>query len=845
MHDVVAERSSGTGGSEAPPGMVNDPFAGAQRAEHGSGRASTERRGTSEHAGTGRPRGPPPARDSVAAREPSTSVGEAGAQRAPERATRGGAPDPTRNDPTRNDSTRNDSTQLGRTAGGEETRTGRNADQEAAPGTTGATREAGDTTGESGPHATTRADGTTSTHTDRLVPEGMRRLDTAEQQSKQYEAEREFGPDADRALQGERRADDSPAKLDALSGRVDRGETSLREAYTEGAGLVARGVRDVLLGGKAFRRGQMISTIALTRDGFVEFISGGGKSVVKAAAAVLRARLGHERVAVVAHEPGKVTDLMPELRELGEHYGLTVRQLPGNLTRSAEGLARVERAFAEADILLGTDDAFKFAKLLLDGGRGGHYRQPDHFMVDEVDYVLLDRAGVDARLSKQDPDGWVPTDETTGAAALADELRPVTRENPSGDYRFAAGAAKLTQEGIARIRQRTGVDLDADPAMRGWVENTLFSRHRVLDGVHYVRRVVEEHGDSGPTVHEGVLIVDEASGYAMPDQRWHGGRHETTEYAAFGAEGVRRPTTTVARISIRELIGDSSVSGVTGSLGGADDLAAFRRLYGADTKLVHVRPDLERVADDYQGDYRTAAERDAVAFRLVQHAYAHRNPVWTRHESVAATEAMSVRLTRAGIPHNLLTAKDASARDRIVADAGREGAVTVSTNMMARGTDIKLGGDPQRVTDQLMREEYPGLTRADPEYAAARAAVQRRATRQVEAEKAALQARGGLRTIGVGASSSVRAEMQLRARSGRQGERGTTYSLRSLEDRVLQHPDQVELVIPETGRGHTDTAAGMPSALRGTDAELAAGLFEMAGTRAAADAVPASAARGA
>jgi hypothetical protein len=197
----------------------------------------------------------------------------------------------------------------------------------------------------------------------------------------------------------------SAAAMDDLRGRIERDEIGREDAYVEAVGIAARGVVDAFLipAGASLDTGQLTAIIAMARDGKIsELISGGGKTLVNSVAAVVRAlvgtegKVGGDRVHLVAPNEGLASDLFGVAKKLGGQFGLTV-----GLNTDAMNTASRATNFAEADIVVGSKDGFRFAKLRTRNGQPEEgYRQPDYFVFDEVDYTHIDQAGVDARLAK-------------------------------------------------------------------------------------------------------------------------------------------------------------------------------------------------------------------------------------------------------------------------------------------------------------------------------------------------------------------------------------------------------------------------------------------------------------
>ena len=271
-----------------------------------------------------------------------------------------------------------------------------------------------------------------------------------------------------------------------------------------------------------------------------------------------------------------------------------------------------------------------------------------------------------------------------------------------------------------------------------------------------------------------VIIVDEFTGRLMPGRRWSDGIHQAVE--AKEHVKVQQETMTMASITFQNYFRMyDKLSGMTGT---ADTEAyEFQDIYGLETVVIPTNRPMIRV-DQQDKVFKTAKEKYDAIVKDVKDCYSRGEPVLVGTTSIENSELLSHLMEKEGIPHNVLNAKQHEREAQIVAEAGRPGAVTIATNMAGRGTDIVLGGSISKVVDTIRHDE--SLTEE-----------QKKA--KIDEEKAAWQKiheqvvkSGGLRIIGSERHESRRIDNQLRGRSGRQGDPGSTCFYLSMEDNLLK-----------------------------------------------------------
>jgi preprotein translocase subunit SecA len=440
------------------------------------------------------------------------------------------------------------------------------------------------------------------------------------------------------------------------------------------------------------------------------------------------------------------------------------------------------RAAYQCDITYGTNNEFGFdylrdnMRFSLDElvQRALHYA-----IVDEVDSILIDEARTPLIISG-------PAEESTELYFKIDRIIPKLKraativegklseieEERDGDFIVdeKSKAVSLTEQGIASCERLLNVDNLYDP------------QHITI--LHHVQQALRAHAlykrDVDYVVKDGeVIIVDEFTGRMMPGRRWSDGLHQAVE----AKEGVRieRENQTLATITFQNYFRMyDKLAGMTGTA--ETEAEEFAKIYKLDVTVIPTNRALIRV--NYPDVvYKTEREK----FNAVVDDIIKRNengqPVLVGTVSIEKSEAVSKLLKKRGVRHEVLNAKYHEREAEIVAQAGRQGAVTIATNMAGRGTDILLGGNPDFLSKEILRKK--GL---DPATAAVaeRAAALAEARRITEPEHQRVVELGGLHIVGTERHESRRVDNQLRGRSGRQGDPGSSHFYLSLEDDLLR-----------------------------------------------------------
>ncbi|MFL5624791.1 MAG: preprotein translocase subunit SecA, partial [Ktedonobacteraceae bacterium] len=322
----------------------------------------------------------------------------------------------------------------------------------------------------------------------------------------------------------------------------------------------------------------------------------------------------------------------------------------------------------------------------------------------------------------------------------------------------------LTEEGVAKAERLIGVDNLYDPMH--------------IETLHHLTQALRAHAlfkkDVDYVVKEGeVIIVDEFTGRLMPGRRYSEGLHQALE--AKEHLKVANENQTLASITFQNYFRMyTKLGGMTGT---ADTEATeFHAIYNLDVMVIPTNRFLIRT--EYPDVvYRTEQEKFQAAVAEIRELHKQGRPVLVGTISIEKSELLSSLLKRQGVPHNILNAKQHEREAEIVAQAGRKGAVTISTNMAGRGTDILLGGNPE-----FLARKACSLGSADPEYPL----QLQKAQTQCAAEHDEVVALGGLHILGTERHEARRIDNQLRGRAGRQGDPGSSRFYLSLEDDLLR-----------------------------------------------------------
>ncbi|HYL84487.1 MAG TPA: preprotein translocase subunit SecA [Candidatus Angelobacter sp.] len=549
---------------------------------------------------------------------------------------------------------------------------------------------------------------------------------------------------------------------------------------------------------------QLIGGMVLHEGKIAEMKTGEGKTLVATLPAALNALAGRGVHIVTVNDYLARRDaewMSPLYKALRLTIGVIVHDLDDDQRRAAYG----------ADITYGTNNEFGFDYLrdnmkydLAQCVQRGH----QFAIVDEVDSILIDEARTPLIISG-------PSEESTDKYAKIDKIIPKLIQDIDYTLDEKHRTATLTEEGVSKCERLLSLGNLYDPAH--------------METIHHVYQALRAHtlykNDVDYVVKDGeVIIVDEFTGRQMPGRRWSDGLHQAVE----AKEGVKieRENQTLATITFQNYFRMyKKLSGMTGTA--ETEAAEFGKIYNLDVTVIPTNRHLIRI-ENPDIVYRTEKEKfTAVVNGILQeddslahgirHYHERGQPVLVGTISIEKSETIAELLKKAGIPHQVLNAKQHERESRVVAQAGRKGAVTVATNMAGRGTDILLGGNPEQMTrDHFLKNKLampyaaaPAVIGADPAGGnGASSGVQmvlfqhegkifqvpsdqwkpmyEQFAEQCKAEHDEVVALGGLHILGTERHEARRIDNQLRGRAGRQGDPGSSRFFLSLEDDLMR-----------------------------------------------------------
>jgi preprotein translocase subunit SecA len=543
--------------------------------------------------------------------------------------------------------------------------------------------------------------------------------------------------------------------------RADRGE-SLDDLLPEAFATCREAGRRVL--GMRHFDVQLMGGMVLHRGGIAEMKTGEGKTLVATLPVYLNALSG-KGVHVIT-----VNDYLA--RRDSEWMGRIYKFLGLSVGVVVHGLTDRERQQSYGgDIAYGTNSEFGF-DYLRDNMKGSieqYVQRPlNYAIVDEVDSILIDEARTPLIISG-------PAEQSADLYQKVNGIIPGLRKDVDYTVDEKAHSAILTDNGIERIEQRLGVGNLYNP------EN--------IDWLHHISTALRAHTlykrDVNYLIEEGkVIIVDEFTGRKMPGRRWSDGLHQAVE-AKEGVE-VQEENQTLATISYQNYFRlYKKLAGMTGT---ADTEAEeFHKIYKLDVSVVPTNRGIQR--KDYDDVvYKNEKGKFKAVVEEIADCHERGQPVLVGTVSVEKSEVVASLLRKKNIPHNVLNAKQHEREAFIVAQAGRKGAVTISTNMAGRGTDIILGGNAEFLARAEVDPENAGKPGHElpPEKEADFQAAFARHKAECDPEKQEVLAAGGLHILGTERHESRRIDNQLRGRAGRQGDPGSSRFFLSLEDDLMR-----------------------------------------------------------
>jgi preprotein translocase subunit SecA len=518
---------------------------------------------------------------------------------------------------------------------------------------------------------------------------------------------------------------------------------------------------------------QLIGGVVLHTGRIAEMKTGEGKTLVATLPSYLNGLEGKGVHVVTVNDylARRDSEWMGRIhRALGLSVGTIVHDLDDQERRQAY----------VSDITYGTNNEFGFDYLRDNMKfRLEDYvqRDPNFAIVDEVDSILIDEARTPLIIAG-------PSEESTDKYYRVNSIIPhlergevIEGKEPgqgytTGDFTVDEKhrTVALTEEGVIKVEKLLNTGNLYDPA-------NIEMNHHVQQGL---RAHILYQRDRDYVVQEGqVIIVDEFTGRLMPGRRWSDGLHQAVE--AKERVKIERETQTLASVTFQNYFRMyKKLAGMTGT---ADTEAAeFGNIYKLDVQVVPTNRPMVRL-ENPDVVYRTEEEKFRNAAKEIQSLHEKGQPVLVGTISVDKSEKLSSVLKKMGVRHEVLNAKNHEREAHIVAQAGRKGAVTVSTNMAGRGTDILLGGNPDFLLEERLKKHGKSAELLPPgeldEYKAQIKA-------EIQAEHDEVVALGGLHILGTERHESRRIDNQLRGRAGRQGDPGSSRFYLSLQDDLLR-----------------------------------------------------------
>ena len=527
---------------------------------------------------------------------------------------------------------------------------------------------------------------------------------------------------------------------------------------------------------------QIMGSIVLHSGRITEMKTGEGKTLVAVAPAYLNALTG-KGVHVVT-----VNDYLAERdansrRPIFEYLGMTV----GAILSSMDNEAR--KAAYACDVTYGTNNEFGFDYLrdnmkidLKDKVQRGF----NYCIVDEIDSILIDEARTPLIISGAGEDDTYKYHEVD---KYVGELKEVAKDEKTGEY---PDETMMTPEERAKIEGDYTVDEKSKRISftdKGMLHiNEILHKHNLITGsledeenfeyTHYFTQAMRAHllfhNDVDYLVRDGkVEIIDEFTGRVLEGRRYSDGLHQAIE----AKEHIRiaQRNRTMATITFQNFFRMyNKLSGMTGTA--ATEAVEFNKIYKLDVVAIPTNVPVARIDENDEVYLNEQDKWEAIA-KEIQSAHEKGQPVLVGTVSVEKSEHLSALLTRKGIRHEVLNAKNHAREALIIAEAGAKGAVTIATNMAGRGTDIKLGGNPE------FRATKRAGTNATPEQYKAALEIEKENWKKDYEE---VRAAGGLYVIGSERHESRRIDNQLRGRSGRQGDPGRSKFYISMDDDLMR-----------------------------------------------------------
>lgn len=563
------------------------------------------------------------------------------------------------------------------------------------------------------------------------------------------------------------------AKTDEFRARVAEGE-SLDKILPEAFAVVREGSKRVMK--MRHFDVQMLGGISLHKGKISEMGTGEGKTLTATLAVYLNA-LANKGVHVVT-----VNDYLAsrDAQWMGKLYNFLGMSVGINLSQ----LSREEKQAAyNSDITYGTNNEFGFDYLrdnMVYEAKDRVQRGLNYAIVDEVDSILIDEARTPLIISGQ------ADDQTAQYQAMNQVVPLLSRQEGEADPRTGEG---ITKPGDFTVDEKSHQVFLTEQGHEK-AESILASAGLIPEGaslydpanialMHHLTAALRAkhiyHRDQHYVVQEGeIVIVDEFTGRLMTGRRWSDGLHQAVE--AKEGVAIQAENQTMASITFQNYF---RLYGKLGGMTGTADTEAyeFQEIYGLETVVIPPNR-VSRRQDQLDRVYKSAPEKYNAAIADIRECFERGQPVLVGTTSIENSELISELLTKAKLPHQVLNAKQHAREADIIAQAGRPGMITIATNMAGRGTDIVLGGNIEKDIQAVESDES-----LSQEQRQAQVAAKRTEWLSVHEQVKAL---GGLRIIATERHESRRIDNQLRGRSGRQGDPGSSRFYLSLDDPLMR-----------------------------------------------------------
>jgi preprotein translocase subunit SecA len=546
------------------------------------------------------------------------------------------------------------------------------------------------------------------------------------------------------------------AKTREFKEKLDNG-ASLDDIQLEAFAVCREASRRVL--GMRHYDVQLMGGMVLHSGSIAEMKTGEGKTLVATLPVYLNALEGKgvHLITVNDYLARRDAEWMGRLYNwLGLSIGVVVNQ---------QSDTEKKRAY-KSDICYGQNNEFGFDYLRdnMKFSALDYAQRPLNFaIVDEVDSILIDEARTPLIISG-------PAEAASHMYRQINEIMPKLRKDEHFVVDEKGFSVTLTDEGVELIQELLNVNnlYEAEHVRTLHILNQLLKAHALYKrDVHYM---VSPDGK--------ILIIDEFTGRVLAGRRWSDGLHQAVE--AKEHVRIQEESRTMASITFQNLFRIyKKLAGMTGTA--LTEAQEFHSTYKLDVVAIPTNRGVAR-KDDEDVVYKTEREKFSALITEILAKHAEGRPVLVGTTSVEKSSAISRILSKKNVPHHVLNAKHHENEAFVVAQAGRKGAITVSTNMAGRGTDILLGGNPEMLA-RLEFKEANRLPEAEPEAFEALVAKYKESCAKEQAEVKAL---GGLHIIGTERHESRRIDNQLRGRAGRQGDPGSSRFYLSLEDDLMR-----------------------------------------------------------